>query len=112
MLRDPDKEGVMYKWIRTTRVANGRFPQAIGWAKEMAGLAQKKFGVSQCRVYMDSVGEIGTLRWEIDYADLATYEKTMNAVMNDQEYWQFIAKAHTDQLFIDGSAHDYLLKQL
>ncbi len=36
----------------------------------------------------------------------------MTAVMSDQEYWQFLAKAQADQLFIDGSAHDYLLKQL
>jgi hypothetical protein len=106
------KEGLMYKWIRTVRVAKGRFPQAIGWAKEMAAFGQKKFGLPEIRVYMDTMGEIGTIRWEIDYADAAAWDKAQTAVMSDPEYWQFIAKANADELFIDGSAHDYLLKRI
>ena len=102
----------MYRWIRTAKVAKGRFPQAIGWAKEMAAFGEKKYKTPEIRVYMDAFGEVGTIRWEADYADLATFERVQNAVLTDPEYWQSIAKANADELFIDGSAHDYLLKQI
>lgn len=102
----------MYRWIRTARVAKGHFPQALGWAKEMAGFGQKKFNLPEVRVYMDAVGEIGTIRWEIDYPDLAAWDKAQTQVLTDAEYWQLIAKANAQELFIDGTTHDYLLKQV
>jgi hypothetical protein len=102
----------MYRWIRTAKISNGRFPQAIGWAKEVSGFVQKKFKTPDIRVYTAAVGEIGTLVWETDYSDLATLEKIQAQIPGDSEYWQYIHRAAQEQLFIDGETRDTLLRQL
>ena len=102
----------MYRWIRTAKIANGRFPQAIGWAKEMTGFAQKKFKTPEINLYVTAIGEQGVVRWECEYPDLATFERVQAAVLTDSEYWQYIARANQEQLFVDGYTHDTLLRKV
>lgn len=102
----------MYRWTRTAKISKGRFPQAIGWGKEIAAFAQKKFGTPEIRLYINAFGDVGIVRWESDYADLASFEKVQAKLLTDQEYWQQIAKANADELFIDGSVHDEVSKLL
>ena len=83
----------MIRWTRSARISSVKyFPQAIQWAKEIAELTNKKYKI-QVSVYMDSFGEIGTIRWFCDYADLATMEKVTNQIDKDQEYWQKVIQA-------------------
>ena len=55
---------------------------------------------------------VGTIRWSIDYPDLAAVEKALNAVLVDPEYWKMIEKAMKAQLFIDGTGVDVVSKQI
>ena len=102
----------MYRWIRTGQISKGRAPQAIGWAKEVSAFAQSKLGTPEIKVFLDVFGQTGTIRWEVEYKDLATFETVQTKVMESPEYWQHVAKAEADELFIDGSFNDYLLKEV
>ena len=91
----------MIRWTRSLRITSAKyFPQATQWAKEIAEFVSKKYKI-QVSVYMDTFGEIGTIRWFCDYADLATMEKVANQLNTDQEYWQKVAQA--SDFFIHGS---------
>jgi hypothetical protein len=100
------------RWVRTSRASAKKIPQALGWAKEVAAFAEKKFGIDEIRVSMAMVGDLGLIRWETDYADLKAFEEKMSAVMADQDYWALIHKAMSDELFIDGTGRDEIFKQI
>jgi len=100
----------MVRWARSVRITSGKyFPQAMQWAKEITEFANKKYKI-QMSVYMDIFGESGTLRWFVDYADLAAMEKFRNQVLTDQEYWQKAAQA--SDFFIQGSVFDTVMQAI
>ena len=100
----------MIRWTRSLRISSGKdMPQAIKWAKEITEFANKKYKI-QMSVYIDTFGEYGTLRWFADYADLAAFEKVMNQVMADQEYWQKVAQA--SDFVIHGSVNDKVMHSI
>jgi uncharacterized alpha/beta hydrolase family protein len=79
------------------------------WAKEIAEFVNKKYNI-QGSVYLDSFGEIGTIRWFCDYADLATMEKVINQINTDQEYWQKVIQA--SDFIMQGSVHDTVMRAI
>jgi hypothetical protein len=95
--------------MRTGRVARGKFPQMIQFAKEITEYIKAKYG-SQSSAYMDSFGEYGTVRWFHDFESLAAFEKSFANLMTDQEYWQKVSKAA--DLFIEGSITDTVMTSL
>lgn len=99
------------RWVRTAKASAKKTPQALGWAKEIAGWAKKKVDV-ELRVSMSVAGEVGLIRWEADHPDLKTFEEKMSAVLSDQEYWALVGKAMTDELFIDGTSRDEIFKEI
>jgi len=100
----------MIRWTRSLRIASGKnFPQAMQWAKEITEFLNKKHKI-QLSVYLDSFGEIGTIRWFGDYADLATMEKVGNEINTDQEYWQKVIQAA--DLFIQESVYDTVMRAI
>jgi hypothetical protein len=96
----------MIRWTRSARIARGKFPQAMQWAKEIAEFSNKKYKI-QLGVYLDTFGEVGTIRWFADYADLAALEKVRNQLLADQEYWQKVNQSN--ELFIQGSVFDTVM---
>jgi hypothetical protein len=100
------------RWTRNATIANGKYMEAIAWAKEMAGYVEKKFGTPSCSVWMDVFGPVGTVRWSIDFTDLAAVEKAQSAMMADANYWQLIDKAFKSGLFVDGAAVDVISRSL
>ncbi len=100
------------RWTRTATIANGRFMEAAAWAKETAGYVEKKFGTPPCTVWVDSFGPVGTMRWSIDFADLAAIEKAQSLMMIDPSYWQHVDKAFKSGLFIDGSSIDTVCRSI
>lgn len=100
----------MVRWMRSARVAGGKFPQAVAWSKEMAKFAEKYQGVSSVNVFLDVFGESGTIRWVVDYQDLATLENVQNQILTDQEYWKKIGQAQ--DFFVDGTIHDMVMRSL
>ncbi len=98
------------RWTRSAQISQGRFPEAIAWAKEAAGFVEKKYQLPAVAVFMDAFGKSGVIRWSIDFADLGAVEKALGQTLADPEYHKLVAKAAT--LFIDGSTHDTVSKKL
>ncbi len=97
----------MVRWTRSARIAYGKFPQAIKWAKDITEFINKKYK-NQTTVYMDTFGEYGTIRWFADYKDLAALEKLGNQILADQEYRQKVNQA--TELLIQGSIVDVVMQ--
>ena len=99
----------MVRFTRSGRIVRGKFPQAMQFAKEITEFVNNKYKI-QMSVYMDSFGEVGTIRWFADYADLAALEKVGNQLLVDQEYWQKINQSA--ELFIQGSVFDTVMRSI
>src|SRR5512139_802357 len=100
----------MIRWTRSLRIASAKqTPQAIQWAKEIAELVNKKCKI-QVGVYMDSFGEIGTLRWFCDYEDLAALERVGKQLNTDKEYWQKVAQG--SDFIAQGSVYDTVMSTI
>ena len=80
------------RWMRTGQIKGSRVMEAVGWSKEVCGYLEKKYNVT-INTWLDTVGALGTIRWTVDYPDLATFDKTMTAVLADPEYWRFVQNA-------------------
>ena len=100
----------MFRWMRSVRIAAGKTVPALAWAKEMSEYAKKYEGIPSIDVFLDAFGEAGTIRWMVDYPDLATLEKTQNQLLADQEYFQKLESA--SDLFIEGSAIDIVTRSI
>jgi hypothetical protein len=105
------KEGTkMIRWTRSVRISAAKyFPQATQWAKEIAELVNKKYKI-QVSAYMDSFGEIGTIRWFCDFADLAALEKLGNQLNTDQEYLKKVSQA--SDFIAQGSVYDTVMSTI
>lgn len=100
----------MIRWTRSLRIASGKFyPQAMQWAKEIAEFVSKKYKI-QVSVYMDTFGEIGTIRWFCDYEDLASLEKVMNQLNADQDYWPKVIQA--SDFIMQGTVKDTVMRAI
>ena len=95
------------RWTRTAQIRNSRVMETLGWSNEMLGYVEKKHNV-KVDTLLDIVGNLGTIRWSVDYPDMATFDAKMTAVNMDPEYIKFVNKAVKDELFIDGSGVDTL----
>jgi len=107
----PGKEGLkMVRWMSVTRISAGNGVPAMQHAKEMAEFAKKYEGVSSCSVYIDSFGETGTIRWFMDFDDLAAFEKVQSQALADEAYWKNLEKAKN--LFIEGSNRTMVMREI
>lgn len=100
------------RFTRTALIANGRFMEAVAWGKEVCGYVEKKWGTPPLTMWLDSVGQVGMVRWSMDLPDMAAFEKIQNQMLSDPSYWQMVDKAYKSQLFVDGSSHDSLSRQV
>jgi hypothetical protein len=98
--------------MRTAQTRNGKFTDAVVWAKDMAAFAEKRFKLPKVQVFLDAFGSVGTIRWVVDYDDLAALERAQNQLLTDNEYHQKVQQAASNQLFIDGSGQDIVLRSL
>lgn len=100
------------RWMRTAKISNGRYMEAIAWGKEVTSSVEKKHGSPKIHTWLDSFGEIATIRWTMDAPDIATIEKVQIAILQDADYWKMVGKAREQQLFIDGSVTDYISREV
>ncbi len=99
------------RWTRTGQIKNSRVMEAVAWSKEISGYVAKKYNVT-VDTWLDTTGTLGTIRWTVDYPDMATFDKTMTAVMADPEYWKFVERAMKNEIFIDGVGVDTIAKKI
>ena len=100
----------MFRFHRISRAKPGKFPEAIQFAKEVAGYINTKYAPISVQAYIEQFGDIGTLHWHVDYDNLAAVEKINAQLLTDQGYWALLNKAA--DLFIEGSGHDTLLQTI
>lgn len=99
------------RWTRTGQIKGSKVMEAVAWSKEMTAWVAKKHSVT-VDTWLDTVGTINTIRWTVDYPDLASFDKVMTAVMMDPEYWKYVERAMKSELFIDGAGSDTLSKKM
>jgi predicted DsbA family dithiol-disulfide isomerase len=102
----------MIRVNRTTRVSRGKAQQGIQWAREVTEYANKNFPEASAEAYVEIGGNIGTIHWFIDYADLATLERVAQQLAADDGYQAMLRQAADDALFIEGSAHDTFTRSM
>lgn len=99
------------RWTRTGQIKGSKVMEAVAWSKEMTAWVAKKHSVT-VDTWLDTAGTINTIRWTVDYPDLASFDKVMTAVMMDPEYWKYVERAMKSELFIDGAGFDTLSKKM
>ncbi len=100
----------MIRWMRSARIAPGHLVEALKFSTEIAEYTKKYEGVANASVFLDSFGEVGTIRWCADYEDFASWEKISNQIFADPEWFQKMDAIK--DLFIPGSTHDVVMRAL
>ena len=99
----------MIRWVRSGRAKAGKMSQAVEWAREIAEYINKKYGLS-VGAFANEFGEIDTIRWFVDYANLESVEKLRSELILDREYLKKISPVA--EFFIEGSFYDTVLRSL
>ena len=100
----------MIRWMRSARIAPGKIVEALKFSTEILEYTKKYEGVADASVFLDSFGEVGTIRACADYEDFASWEKISNQVYADPEWFQKMDEIK--DLFIPGSTHDVVMRSL
>ncbi len=100
----------MFRFQRSGRTKNGKTPQAIMWAKEIAEYLKGKYPQISIQVYAQLFGDFSTIYWISDYNDLATIENLNKQIMLDQGYWAMVNKGM--EMFIEGGFNDTLMSSV
>jgi hypothetical protein len=96
--------------MRSARIAYGKYSEVLQFATEISEFSKKYEGAGNVGIYLDSFGEIGTIRWFVDYENLASLEKVMHQIYADPDWFKKINEAK--DLFIEGSFHDVVMRSL
>jgi hypothetical protein len=97
----------MVRFQRLGRVKNGKYLEAIQWAKEVAEHINTKYSPVSLQVYTETFGDVHAIYWHGDYKDLAFFDSSYAQVLSDQGYWAIVMKGM--ELFIEGSFRDTLM---
>lgn len=101
----------MIRFRRSAQAKNDKFfLDGVRIAKEVAEYINAKYAPVSVQVYTELFGNFNTIHWYIDYKDLATLESISKQLLADQEYLAIVSKG--DELSIEGSIHDTLMRSL
>jgi NIPSNAP protein len=105
------RDKAMVRWMRSARISDaGKFVEAVAWAKEVAAFVEKKHKAPKIGVYVDAFGHMGTIRWVVDYDNLASLEATQTGILGDSEYFQKVREAADKGLFMQGQIEDIVMR--
>ena len=96
--------------MRSARIAPGKLVEAVKFSKEIVEYTKKYEGVADAGVFLDSFGEVGTIRWCSDYEDFASWEKISDQMFAAPEWFQKMDAAK--DLFIPGYNHVVVMRSL
>ncbi len=97
----------MYRFVSSVRVQPGRQVEAMQWATEIAEHLGQRYG-QETRVLVEVFGAAGALYWVSDHEDLATIERRMGQLAQDQELAGILKRGA--ELIVGGTLHDRLLR--
>ena len=99
----------MVRFQRSARIAGGKGPEGIQWAKEVAEYINNKYQ-TQIGVHVELFGDVGTVYWITDYEDLAAVDRVNKQLQSDEGFQGMVKKA--PDLFIEGSVKDVLMESV
>jgi hypothetical protein len=102
------KGGWMYRQRIRQQILYGQFREYMQIAEEVVALRQK-LGLAVPTLWAPAFGTANEVVWEIDYPDLATFQRENEAFYSDAEvmkHWRQLW-----QLAAQGSTHDELLQE-
>ena len=91
------------------RVVNDT-PAALEWAKDIASFVHKRTGIEVQALLR--VGATQDVVWLQRFPDLATYEKSQEAVQGDPTYWTRIKEAQSKGFFDTPTVEAGIWRQL
>jgi len=98
----------MYRHRTRQQIVYGQFREYMTIAEEVVA-ARRKLGLSTPTLWAPTFGSANEVVWEIDYADLASFERENEAFYSDpdaMEHWRRLWQ-HT----VQGSIRDELLME-
>jgi hypothetical protein len=98
----------MYRQRICQQVLYGQFREYTEIAEEVIAL-RRKLGLSAPMLWAPTFGTANEVVWEIDYPDLATFQRENEAFYSDAEAMKQWRRLW--QLAVQGSTRDELLEQ-
>ena len=98
----------MYRQRIEQQILYGQFREYMEIAHEVMGRRQS-LGLAPATIWVPAFGTANEVVWEIEYSDLATYERENAAFYSDEEamkHWRALW-----QLTAQGSIRDELLEE-
>ena len=98
----------MYRQRIRQQILYGQFREYMQIAEEVVALRQK-LGLAVPTLWAPAFGTANEVVWEIDYSDLATFQRENEAFHSDpdvMEKWRLLW-----QLAVQGSTRDELLEE-
>lgn len=98
----------MYRQRIRQQVLYGQFREYMEIANEVIALRQK-LGLAAAMLWVPMFGTANDVVWEIDYPDLATFQRENEAFYSDADVMKEWRRLW--QLAVQGSTHDELLEE-
>ena len=98
----------MYRHRTRQQILYGRFREYMEIAEEVIAL-RRKLGLAAATLWAPTFGTANEVIWEVDYPDLATFERENEAFYSDPEAMEQWRRLW--QQAEQGSTHDELLME-
>jgi hypothetical protein len=102
------REARMYRQRIRQQILYGQFREYMEIAKEVNGLRQK-LGLAESTLWAPVFGTANEVVWEIEYPDLATFQRENEAFYSDADAMKQWRRLW--QLAVQGSIQDELLEE-
>ena len=98
----------MYQQRIRQQVLYGQFRDYLNIAEEVIAL-RRKLGLATATLWTPTVGTANEIVWQIEYSDLATFQRENKAFHSDPEVMEKWRRLW--QLAVQGSTRDELLEE-
>ncbi len=99
----------MYRYRASQQVLYGRFNEFLKAWQELNAISRRK-GWPEASVWVPTVGTSNEVVLEMDFPDLASFQRTYQAFQADPEAMKVYRG--TGNIVVQGSAHDELIEQV
>jgi hypothetical protein len=97
----------MYREVLRQEIIYGRYKEVVESIDEINGLLRSR-GMAEYRAWTPTFGKLNELILELEFPDLATYERESDAFSSDLEIMKLWRSSA--QLVVQGSAANELLE--
>jgi len=99
----------MIRFVRTASIAQGKFGDAIAFAKQISEYLKRQHGL-QLEVMLPVGGNPQRVAWRAEYESLAALDALQTKLLLDREYLDLVAKGSGN--FIAGSLNDAIWRTI